>query len=982
MFKQIFKAKPKWQHPDAKVRTQAVETLAPSEVAVLHAIAREDADPNLRCLAVHKLTDLQIVENLSRDANHPAVRELAQQCYQQLLAGTKDSAASLDSRLARVAAIRDPDFLDYLLREGKESALRIAVLNQFADEARCCELACQDSSSQVRLAALEKITDQTALETVLKANRGRDKRVSRVAKDKLDLILAAQERPKQLRAQREAVSHRLELLLKVADWEKSDSEFNRLQQEWQALDSETASLTPEQQPIADAGICARFAELTARYAQEMQRQQQEQASYASLHLEKDAQITALDELLQQLNDTEQLNAAEAQALEAQLDQAQQTWQQSRLLPEQEEQRKHALFAEKQRLLRRRLRALLHYRTIGEALQALCVEAEKALPRKAALRSGLLEQLQHRRQAIEPADVPNAWIDTLDQRFQQALARLNERLQQQQARQKENQRQLKQQLDALEQALEAGEFQKATALEQQVRDLLKQLQDVPKPKRAEWEARLHACDTKIRELRSWQRWGNRLEREALCEQMEALIGLEADPEALAHRVREAQAVWKNLKDGRPDHALWARFNTACQRVYEPCHAYFAAQAEARQSNHQLRETLCAQLERYVRDTDWKKRDLNWKAAYRIAKEHLKAWHQLGPTDRKLRKILNARFEAALATLDEHLDRERKRNLHQREALIEKARDLLQQSEVQEAIAAVKSLQEQWQITVPSSRKEENTVWQTFRATCDAIFERRNQEREQHAHVLQEHLAEKTALCDKLSALLNDPTAEAAAFPAEIKKAEAAWAAFGAVPKKADRAIENRFHQILGQFQQRHQAWLHDQARAQLDLLAHKAALCAQLESADPSQRDALQEQVHLAWTALPTLVNPQLEQALTQRYTQTRHSAPSTAQSQAARQQRRLLCVRMELLVGQESPAEDASLRMSWQVERLSRAMSGDIELRHQDPAQEAESLIHEWYLCGPVSAGDELEARFNAARQAIGQASQQAAAEVESALDS
>jgi type I restriction enzyme R subunit len=78
-------------------------------------------------------------------------------------------------------------------------------------------------------------------------------------------------------------------------------------------------------------------------------------------------------------------------------------------------------------------------------------------------------------------------------------------------------------------------------------LLRQLGSLPKPRLAPLEQRLHAASAKIRQLRGWQHWGNQLERENLCKEMEALIGLAADPEEIARQVRAAQAEWKRLSE---------------------------------------------------------------------------------------------------------------------------------------------------------------------------------------------------------------------------------------------------------------------------------------------------------------------------------------------------------------------------------------------------------------------------------------------------
>ena len=69
MFTRLFK--PKWEHPDPRIRAQALESGdVPPEV--LAKVAREDQDPSVRRCAVQHLGDLELLTSLL--ASEPLAR--------------------------------------------------------------------------------------------------------------------------------------------------------------------------------------------------------------------------------------------------------------------------------------------------------------------------------------------------------------------------------------------------------------------------------------------------------------------------------------------------------------------------------------------------------------------------------------------------------------------------------------------------------------------------------------------------------------------------------------------------------------------------------------------------------------------------------------------------------------------------------------------------------------------------------------------
>lgn len=234
MLSKLFK--PKWQHPDLNVRKQALEALAATEVDILQSVAREDQDIGLRCLAVQKLTDMQLLQDINQNNDfHADVRQAAADHLQQLLTGQhKDQSPPLEQRLKWIESLQDIEMLEYFALNAKEAALRQAALQKLNNEALFAEVAQNDRDAHIRLWAIEKVEQMDLISQIAKVSRSRDKRIYRLAKEKIDAWNKTQERPLQIVAEREELCKRLDWLLKIGDWEH-DTELTRLQETWNKL---------------------------------------------------------------------------------------------------------------------------------------------------------------------------------------------------------------------------------------------------------------------------------------------------------------------------------------------------------------------------------------------------------------------------------------------------------------------------------------------------------------------------------------------------------------------------------------------------------------------------------------------------------------------------------------------------------------------------------------------------------------------------
>jgi hypothetical protein len=128
-----------------------------------------------------------------------------------------------------------------------------------------------------------------------------------------------------------------------------------------------------------------------------------------------------------------------------------------------------------------------------------------------------------------------------------------------------------------------------------------------------------------------------------------------------------------------------------------------------------------------------------------------------------------------------------------------------------------------------------------------------------------------------------------------------------------------------------------------------------------------------WQALPGLSDESADTQLNERFEQALATQGAAAEQDDAEAKRRgenlhtreSLCLRLEILLGIDSPAEHAQARMALQVERLSSALNG----RTDTASESSTELLRAWCLSGPVpcALAPALEQRFNRARLALGE---------------
>jgi hypothetical protein len=311
------------------------------------------------------------------------------------------------------------------------------------------------------------------------------------------------------------------------------------------------------------------------------------------------------------------------------------------------------------------------------------------------------------------------------------------------------------MQTLEAELAQGHSKATTAAATALRQALKtHARGLP----AELEAGAQSALTKAAELEGWQRWRADQLRTELVAKAEALLKPAAAPQPdtapeptapaeqafvpvvtgrkLQETLRQLREAWKQTdQGGQPNHALWKRFDQACNRAYPFVQEWLEKAKAESQAHREQRLALLAEVaawtQAHVGNTDWKKQA-------RELHQFSERWRNSGHLSEKTFAELQVQWKAAMSSAHAALEKAQAESIAKRRAMIEEAKQLASAAVLK--IDAVKSLQQRWQAesqAVALERKLAQKLWDAFRQPLDEAFQRKTQDRSHQAQALSAH-----------------------------------------------------------------------------------------------------------------------------------------------------------------------------------------------------------------------------------------------------
>ena len=207
--------------------------------------------------------------------------------------------------------------------------------------------------------------------------------------------------------------------------------------------------------------------------------------------------------------------------------------------------------------------------------------------------------------------------------------------------------------------------------------------------------------------------------------------------MQEQLRALREQWKQVdQGGPPNHALWKRFDEACNEAYKVVEAWLDKIKTEAAENRAQRLALIQELQAWAgQNTTAANND--WKGFNRAIHQFEARWREAGHLSEKAFAELQPQWKQAIQAAQAPLAGAQKQSVERRHAMIEEARELGAAPQLR--IDAVKSLQQRWQAeaqAVPLDRKQEQKLWDAFRKPIDDAFNRKSEERERAAAALSE------------------------------------------------------------------------------------------------------------------------------------------------------------------------------------------------------------------------------------------------------
>ena len=250
-----------------------------------------------------------------------------------------------------------------------------------------------------------------------------------------------------------------------------------------------------------------------------------------------------------------------------------------------------------------------------------------------------------------------------------------------------------------------------------------------------EAAANAALTAAGELEGWQRWRADQIREELVVKAEALLAKPMGGRKQQDALRVMREQWKTSdQGGTPNHALWKRFDDACNEAHKVVETWLETVKEQTEATRAQRKALIDEVHVWA---EANKANTDWKMHIRSLNGFVEKWREAGHLSEKAFAEIQPVWKAAMEAADAPLTTARSESMARRRAMIEEASVL--GAEPQLHIDAVKHLQQRWQHEaqgVPIERKQEQKLWDAFRKPIDDAFQRKTLEREKAASALGE------------------------------------------------------------------------------------------------------------------------------------------------------------------------------------------------------------------------------------------------------
>ena len=301
----------------------------------------------------------------------------------------------------------------------------------------------------------------------------------------------------------------------------------------------------------------------------------------------------------------------------------------------------------------------------------------------------------------------------------------------------------------------------------------------------------------------EREGNLAAKEAVIADLKALIEKQEDVQATFPAFREIQNRWRAI--GPVPAQSYRNINETYQLYVEQFYDMVKINRELRdldfKKNLEAKEAMCEAAEKLAECDDV-------VAAFKELQKLHEQWKEYGPVAKEHREQIWDRFKAATAVINkkyqaffEGIKEQQAENLAKKTVLCEKveaiaAKEIASSNEWNALSKEIEDIQQEWKQIGFASKKENQKIYDRFRAACDAFFARKREFYTDYKDSMNANLEKKIALCEAAEALKTSTDWKKATD--QFISLQKQWKEIGPVPRKKSEALWKRFRAACDEF----------------------------------------------------------------------------------------------------------------------------------------------------------------------------------------
>ena len=293
------------------------------------------------------------------------------------------------------------------------------------------------------------------------------------------------------------------------------------------------------------------------------------------------------------------------------------------------------------------------------------------------------------------------------------------------------------------------------------------------------------------------------KEAVVADLKALLEKQEDVNATFPEFREIQNRWRAI--GPVPAQSYRNINETYQLYVEQFYDMVKINRELRdldfKKNLEAKEQFCELAEKLAENP-------NIIEAFKELQKLHDQWKEFGPVAKEFRDDIWNRFKAATAVINkkyqgffEGIKEQQAENFAKKTALCEKVEEIAERevsnsNEWNSFSKEIEDIQKEWKTIGFASKKDNQKVYDRFRAACDKFYGRKRDFYTDYKDSINANVDKKIALCEAAEALKNSTEWKKATD--QFINLQKQWKEIGAVPRKKSEQLWKRFRAACDEF----------------------------------------------------------------------------------------------------------------------------------------------------------------------------------------